>query len=789
MSPSVEVFEDLKSEQVERLEAENKRLREVIRDLQKEKERLSHLDDLGYDGILIVQDFRIQSANRRLQEIMGYSAEEMLGMHFTDFIVEEDIPLLVNAYGRHIGGERELGILEFRIRHKAGEVLTLNINSSVIEYGGKPAEFIVVRDRTAHRRAEQVLQSVDTTLNDLIQFSPGPVAIFSPEGEFLRGNDAFLKLSPGLAAGNVNLFDDALFEDSTPQLCLSPLRDGNTVSVSECWIHRPGEDGRSKRFCLGIHAFAVSTNGHVGHYVVIADDQTTARLTEQQRKLMHAALDAAVNAVVIADADGVIEWANPAMGRLFAQAASTLPGVSLRSLLTGDRLGDKFDGIWAKVRDGGTYRGEVLYRRGLVHIGVALASFAPVRATHGDVSHVIAILQDITDQKRVEQSLREIEDRLRQSRRLESLGLLAGGVAHDFNSVLMAILSYADFLLRDAGLGDQAREDVEGIKRSAKHGSTLTNQLLAFGRSGSARMTRLNLNAVVTEMRKMLERLIGEHIVLDTMLDPNVEAILADRTQLDQVILNLAINARDAMPRGGRLTIRTARFEARDVPHGPFTEGRYVRLTVSDDGVGMDGETRARIFEPFFTTKARKEGTGLGLATVYGIVRHHAAEIFVESEPLRGATFHIYFPAAGESPELEKTPTATDFVRGSETILLVEGSREVLQIIQRMLERGGYNVLAASQVSEAIAIGTSYPGSIDMAIVDVVLPLMNGVEFVKTLRPQRPDMRVIYISGNDAAWVNQYVGETISENLFLHKPFEPSQLLRRVRQVMEEGDE
>ncbi len=789
MSPSVEVFEELKSEQMERLEAENLRLREVVRDLQKEKERLSHLDDLGYDGILIVQDFRIQSANRRLQEIMGYNAEEMLGMHFTDFIVEEDIPLLVNAYGRHIGGERDLGVLEFRIRHKSGEVLTLNINSSVIEYGGKPAEFIVVRDRTAHRKAEQVLQSVDTTLNDLIQFSPGPVAIFNPEGEFLRGNDAFLKISPGLGEGGVHLFDDALLEGASPPLRLDPLRNGNTVSLSECWIKRTDDDGRMRRMCFGIHAFAVSTNGHVGHYVVIADDQTTARQTEQQRKLMHAALDAAVNAVVIADADGVIEWANPAMGRLFAQTASTLPGVSLRDLLTGERLGDKFDGIWAKVHEGGTYRGEVLYRRGLVHIGVALASFAPVRATHGDISHVIAILQDITDQKRVEESLREIEDRLRQSRRLESLGLLAGGVAHDFNSVLMAILSYADFLLRDGALIPAAREDVEGIKRSAKRGSTLTNQLLAFGRSHAARMSRLNLNAVVTEMRKMLERLIGEHIVLDTHLDPNIDTILADRTQLDQVILNLAINARDAMPRGGRLTIRTARFEAQDVPHGPFTEGRYVRLTVSDDGVGMDEETRARIFEPFFTTKAKKDGTGLGLATVYGIVRHHSAEIFVESEPLRGASFHIYFPAADESPDLEKTPTATDFVRGNETVLLVEDAREVLQLIQRMLERGGYNVLSASQVSEAIAIGTSYPGTIHLAIMDVVLPLMSGVELVKTLRPQRPDMRVLYVSGNDHAWVNRFVGEEIPESRFLHKPFEPSQLLRRARQVMEEGEE
>ncbi|MCL4233672.1 MAG: PAS domain S-box protein [Deltaproteobacteria bacterium] len=788
MSPSIENFDDVTPEPVERLEAENKRLREVVHELQAEKERLSHLDDLGYDGILIVQDFRIQSTNRRLQEIMGYGADELLGMHFTDFILEEDIPLLVNAYGRHIGGERELGILEFRIRHKTGEVLTLNINSSVIEYGGKPAEFIVVRDQTAHRRAEQVLQSVDTTLNDLIQFSPGPVAIFSPEGEFLRGNDAFLMLSPGLVDANVNLFDDALFADSSPPLRLAPLRDGNTVSLPECWLRRAGDDGRSQRICLGIHAFAVSTNGHVGHYVVIADDQTTARLTEQQRKLMHAALDAAVNAVVIADADGVIEWANPAMGRLFAQAASTLPGVSLRELLTGERLGDKFDGIWAKVRDGGPYRGEVMYRRGLVHIGVALASFAPVRASHGAVSHVIAILQDITDQKRVEQSLREIEDRLRQSRRLESLGLLAGGVAHDFNSVLMAILSYADFVLRDPALGERSREDLEEIKRSARRGSTLTNQLLAFGRAGSARMSRLDLNAVVTEMRKMLERLIGEHIILDTILDPNIETILADRTQLDQVILNLSINARDAMPRGGRLTIRTARFEAQDVPHGPFTEGRYVRLTVSDDGVGMDEETRARIFEPFFTTKSHKDGTGLGLATVYGIVRHHSAEIFVESEPLRGATFHIYFPAADESPDLEKTPTATDFVRGSETVLLVEDSREVLQLIQRMLERGGYNVLAASQVSEAIAIGTSYPGSIDIAVVDVVLPLMNGLEFAKTLRPQRPDMRVIYISGNDHAWVNGFVGEAIPESRFLHKPFEPSHLLRRIRQVMEEGE-
>jgi len=361
-------------------------------------------------------------------------------------------------------------------------------------------------------------------------------------------------------------------------------------------------------------------------------------------------------------------------------------------------------------------------------------------------------------------------------------------VAHDFNNVLTGITGYTDLLLMDLNPSDPIREHLDQIQRAAKRAASLTRQLLAFSRRQVLKPEVLLLNGVVADMEKMLQRLIGEDIDLVTVLDPGLGAVRADPGQIEQVILNLAINARDAMPNGGKLTIETANVEldkAYARRHVAVKPGPHVMLAISDTGHGMDAETQSHIFEPFFTTKEPDKGTGLGLSTVYGIVKQSGGNIWVYSEPGRGTTFKIYLPrveAAVETKQREQTVSAP--VGGSETVLLVEDDDIVRDLACRVLAKRGYQVLEAASGREAVLLCERHRGEIQILITDVVLPQMNGRELAERVRPLQPDMRVLYISG--------YTGNAIIHHgvlrpgtFFLQKPFTPETLLLKVRQVLE----
>ena len=384
-------------------------------------------------------------------------------------------------------------------------------------------------------------------------------------------------------------------------------------------------------------------------------------------------------------------------------------------------------------------------------------------------------------------SRRHLEEQLRQSQKMEAIGRLAGGIAHDFNNVLTAILGYSQMLMIDLPEGDTRREDVREIEQAANRAATLTRQLLAFSRRQVLQPQILDLNGLVENLDNFLRRLIGEDIDLRVRSSPDLWLVSADNGQLEQVVMNLAVNSRDAMPTGGKLTIETANVVlddsyARD--HLTVTPGEYVMLAVSDSGAGMNEETRARVFEPFFTTKAVSKGTGLGLSTVYGIVKQSGGSIWVYSEPGKGTTFKIYLPRAASATDAFRPVRAeSGDLRGTETVLLVEDEDPVRSLAAKVLRGLGYQVLEAKLGRQALEVSLAHTGHIDLLLTDVVMPEYSGSELARKLAESRSTMRVLYMSGyTDEAIIHH--GVLAASIAYLQKPFTPDVLAAKVREVL-----
>ena len=403
----------------------------------------------------------------------------------------------------------------------------------------------------------------------------------------------------------------------------------------------------------------------------------------------------------------------------------------------------------------------------------------PLTASDG-VPHVLGVATEITQRK-------ELEHQLRQSQKMEAVGQLAGGIAHDFNNVLTAILGYTRLLLKEPGLIPQQRDDITEIEEAAERAASLTRQLLAFSRKQIMQPTVLNVNEVVQGMRSLLRRLIGEHIALVAAFDPEPVFVRADHGQLQQVIVNLSVNARDAMPAGGTLMLATARVELGAdfvASHPGSTAGPHVRLIVSDNGMGMDADVRRRVFEPFFTTKPVGKGSGLGLATVYGIVKQSGGYIDVESQPGHGSTFTIYLPRVAAPTESVSEAPAPAPRPGRETVLLVEDESGVRALARRALQQFGYSVLEASNGVEALTVARASGDPIDLLLTDVVMPEMGGRELAQTLRRERPGTRVLFTSGYpDSGGMALDVAQ--SGVPYLPKPYSPNELAQKVREVLD----
>ena len=396
-------------------------------------------------------------------------------------------------------------------------------------------------------------------------------------------------------------------------------------------------------------------------------------------------------------------------------------------------------------------------------------------------------ITDITDRKRAEEARDKLQSQLHQAQRMESIGILAGGVAHDFNNLLTIIIGNAQLAMADLPKDDPLREDMEEIRKAGERGAMLTRQLLIFSRREPHRMEILDLNDVVQDMDKLLRRLVRESIELRMIRAPGLWKIRADVGQMEQVIMNLAVNARDVMPEGGTLTVETANveldtafFHAHDVSGEP---GSYVMLAVTDTGPGMDKSLQERIFEPFFTTKERGAGTGLGLSTVYGIVKQAGGYIWPYSQPGMGTTMKIYLPRAEDVPRGVLEEETADTEAGGEVVLVAEDNPPLRELAHKALQKAGYQVLTAGDGEEALRVSEAFKGEIHLLLTDVVMPRMGGQELAGRIRTPRPGIKVVYMSGFPDRELS-HAGPLDSNATFLQKPFTPQSLCLKVREAL-----
>jgi two-component system, cell cycle sensor histidine kinase and response regulator CckA len=530
----------------------------------------------------------------------------------------------------------------------------------------------------------------------------------------------------------------------------------------------------------------------IGAMMDITDRKRAEEALRETNETLRTLIQASPLGIAVTDAEEKLRIWNPAAERLFGWKAHEVLGRLLPPLTAAAAPGG-FPGLLGRALGGESITGTEFpcVRRDGAAMDVSV-SMAPLRDARGGICGAMAVAADVSERRVAEVHRLQLEEQLRQSQKMEAVGRLAGGIAHDFNNLLTAVSGYAELLQARFGPDDPNRTYVDEILRSSGRAASLTRQLLAFSRRQVLQPRILDLNAVIRGIDGLLRRLIGEHIELSTSLAGPLGTVKADQGQIEQVIMNLAVNARDAMtPRGGRLTIETREVEVGPdyaARHGRARSGPHIMLSVSDTGCGMDAATQSHLFEPFFTTKEQGKGTGLGLATVYGIVKQSGGDIWAYSEPGIGSTFKIYLPRMEDAPQARppEPPPRIHPQRGHETILLVEDSEIIRRLLKEILSQRGYRLLVASDGEEALRVDAEHLEPIHLLLTDVVMPRMNGRELAQKLVPRRPGIKVLFMSG--------YTEEAIAKHgildpgtSFLEKPFSPDVLARKIRDLLEPG--
>jgi two-component system cell cycle sensor histidine kinase/response regulator CckA len=643
-----------------------------------------------------------------------------------------------------------------------------------------------IRDITARKKAEELLQESEKRYKMLFESAPDAILIMEAEGEnsgrIVAANQAAAEMHGYSVPEILELNISALNPRAKTASGNSRLR---RILAGE-WIQEEithlRKDGTA--FPVEIHAGLMELEDH--KYILAFDRDISERKQGEEalreaHQTLHALIQASPLAIFVLDPEARVRLWNPAAEHLFGWREEevlgrTLPSVPPTQVKESKRL-------FQRMLAGESLDGLELQRQRKDGSPIYISIFtAPLYDVHGQITGIMALNSDITESKR-------LKEQLLQSQKMEVVGRLAGGVAHDFNNLLTAITGYSELVLNFMDEDNPLRQDVAEIRKAGDRAASLTRQLLAFSRKQVLQPKVLDLNKVVESMGKMLQRLLPSDIDLTISQEQNLGRVMADPGQIEQVILNLAINARDAMPQGGRLTLTTANVYLKESQARRLVDvepGHYVMLMISDTGCGMDPETRSHIFEPFFTTKEMGKGTGLGLSTVYGIVKQSGGHISVHSQPGEGATFKVYLPRISGvlEPATQASPESTTEYRGQETILLVEDEDGVRQLVSTVLKRHGFKVLEASHGGDALQITAEHSGPIHLVLTDVVMPGIGGQELAQRLKPLHPDLKVLYMSGYaDYSHLHQDLPD--QEIYYLQKPFEAHALLQRVRELLD----
>lgn len=780
------------------------------------------------DGFMVLDlEGRLREANPAMCNLVGYSPEDLPGMSLSNFEVQGN---LANRGQQYLEVTLKTGADRFETRYhrRDGQEINVEVSLNLAEFGQEQFLFGFVRDITERKQAEaeisqrqrelvllnQVIAAaaassdteaiLKTACYELALFFELPLAAailydeHNQVAEFVveYSTESQVTTNGKAIAANNSFSFPTLLTSKTPLFIADAGREPG-LAIFQDWIRQHGiasllilpltVEGKVVG-CLKLAATKVRhflddeirLAGRVAEQVAAA--LTRMRLAQTQQRLS-AAIEQSVESVVITDTTGTIIYVNPAFEQISGYSRAEALGQTPRIVKSGQMPESFYRELWQTLCSGRVWRGRIVNKKKDGILYTVDKIITPVRDEQGLIVSYVAVGDDVTGKL-------QLENQLRQAQKMESIGRLAGGVAHDFNNLLTVINGYSEILLhRSPEFPDSVRQEIEQIKEAGQRAAALTSQLLAFSRKQILQPQILDLNHLVANMHKMLGRLIGEDIDLRTVLGPDLGQVKADPGQLEQVLVNLAVNARDAMPGGGKLTIETANVNL-DLDysrhHIEVPPGDYVMIAVSDTGVGMSAEVKTHLFEPFFTTKETGKGTGLGLATCFGIVKQNDGHIWVYSEPGQGTTFKIYLPRLQMANKpVDGAIKFKNVPGGTETILLVEDAPTVRRLTARILRQQGYTVLEAGNGVNALKLIGAQPDiQFQLLLTDVVMPEMGGQVLVDRLITERPDLQVIFMSGyTDIALSHQ--GVQLQNPTFLQKPFTPTSLLGKVREVLD----
>jgi PAS domain S-box-containing protein len=722
--------------------------------------------------------------NSAWTELTGFSVEESLQKLFLDYVHPEDRRRHAEFFQPLMRGESRYLGQEVRYLTKAGGYRWVEVYSRLTVDGeGRIAGTSgTLTDITERKQGAEELTSAQERLRHLLVSSPAVIHSREARGDFpvtfvgqnisrLFGYDVEELL------GDPQRWTAIIHPDDTARVLGDLARIVEDEEQSHEYRLRR-KDGKY-RWVRDEWRLIRDSAGKPVEIVGSLADVTDSKQGEEERARLSSVVEQSNEAVVITDLDGDIVYVNSAWERLTGFKRAEVVGLNARILKSGKHDPEFYRTLWTTLVRGGSWAGHLINQRKDRSLFEGESTISPVRDAGGRLVNYVQLLRDVTREK-------QIEDQLRQSQKMEAVGRLAGGVAHDFNNLLTIIMGRGQLLLARLEADSPLKPDVDLVLKTADRAAALTRQLLAFSRKQVLAMTVLDLNVVVGNMEQMLRRLIGEDVELVTTLAPGLGRVKADPGQIEQVIMNLAVNSRDAMPRGGRLTIETADVAdpSGQLPAGA-RPGPHVMLAIADTGCGMDAATISRVFEPFFTTKGVDKGTGLGLSTVYGIVKQSGGEVVVESEPGVGSRFRVYLPRVEETAAAVRPTTASPAVRrGHETILLAEDEPEVRDLVRQILDMNGYVVLEAADGSEALRIAAEYSAPIHLTITDVVMRQIGGVSLAQQMRALRPETKILYMSGytNEAVIRHGVLGH---DTVLMQKPFTAEALIQQVREILD----
>ncbi len=759
--------------------------------LQKQQDELRVLFDL-MPAMIWFKDTKngFIRVNQRVAEATGFSISQIEGKTAEEVFPQEAAGYYADDLEVIHSKAPKLGIIE-KIRGHAGRELWVRTDKIPVcdKEGNVTGLIAMVHDITESRHAEEALRESEERFAGAFEHAPIGVALASPQGRWLKVNRALCKLV-GYTEEEMltRSFQDITHPDDLADSieCVRQLTSGESrVYQSEKrYIHAAGH---LVTVLLNV-SLVRDSQQQPRYFIAQIQDITERKRTEQSLRLLSSAVKQSKESIMITEADlnlpgPKIIFVNPAFTQMTGYSAAEVLGGTPR-LLQGPRTDRAvLDRLRHSLAAGDVFSGEAInYRKDGTEF-VLEWQIAPLRNSRSEITHFVAIQRDVTARKR-------LEAQLVQSQKMETVGKLAGGVAHEFNSILTAIIGQSELLLDDLPSGSPLAGKVTAITQAAGRAVSLTRQLLAYGRKQTLQPEMLNLNSVLVGMAGTLRHLAGHAIDILNVPAPGLRLAKADAGQISQVIVNIVINACDAMPGGGKLTLETANvtFDQASVERHPdLKAGDFVMLAITDSGTGMSAAVMARVFEPFFSTKGVGEGTGLGLSTCYGIIKQSGGHITVDSEPGMGTTFKIYLPqAAAASGRVPPRNAAPGLPHGTETILLVEDEPALREMAGTLLERLGYTVLAASNGIEALGLQEAHlPGRIDLLFTDFVMPQMNGKELAERVHATSPHTRTLFTSAFTANAIS-HQGVLNQGTALLQKPFTPAALAQKLREVLDQ---